>query len=247
MDTSKFPTRFARTAAFYGDDGFAAIRSARVTVIGLGGVGAHAAHALARSGIGELTLIDFDKVTATSLNRHPVAGPADLDKGKAIVMADFLALTCPDTKVLVREAFYNFDTADELLGDRPDYVIDAIDSRGPKASLLEYCANQSIAVVCSMGASARHDINLVRVDDLADTHRCPLARQIRRMLRRRGVTTGITCVYSTEEAPDVLPPEQETDFWQGRPRNTLPSQISIPGTFGYTAAAVVLQGIADNA
>jgi tRNA threonylcarbamoyladenosine dehydratase len=246
LETDHYPERFARTVAYYGEKSFATIRKARVMVIGLGGVGSHAAHALARSGVGALTLVDFDKITPSSLNRHPFAGPDDVDQDKADVLAKYLTRSCPDTSITIVKAFFETEAAKMLFEKRPDYVIDAIDSRGPKVALLEYCAKNGLPVVSSMGASARRDVGLIRVNDLFKTHGCPLARQVRKMLRKRGITGGITCVYSIEPAQEVLPPEQEADFWRGRIRNTLPSQISIPGVFGYAVAGAALQGIADS-
>jgi tRNA A37 threonylcarbamoyladenosine dehydratase len=233
--------RFERTRDLFGVEQFAKIRDSRIAVIGLGGVGSHAALALARSGVGELLLVDFDRVTASSLNRSPFAGPQDLGRYKVEVAQEALALTCPDTQINVRREFCHEETLDELLVPEPDGIVDAIDSLNPKVTLLAYCAWRKLPTFSSMGASARRDSTKVRTGDITDTEVCPLARQVRKMLRRRGVDSGITCVYSVEVPSPPLPPDLEDwSYDRGRIRNRLPSQMSLPGIFGYTLAALVL-------
>ncbi|NOQ22019.1 MAG: hypothetical protein GQ565_05130 [Candidatus Aegiribacteria sp.] len=129
--------RFDRVVDSLGRDSFLAVRRADVTVIGLGGVGCHAAAALARSGIGILRLVDFDKLTETSLNRNPIAGSWDCGGYKVDIVADQLRGTCPDTRVETITEFFHSDTADSILKPVPDAVVDAIDSLNPKTSLLE--------------------------------------------------------------------------------------------------------------
>ena len=128
FSASERPERFGRLVDYYGEEGFRRVRTARVAVVGLGGVGSHAALALARSGVGGLRLIDFDLVTATSLNRSAAAGPADVGRPKAEALAEQLARTCPDTAVEVRLAFCDAETALALLAPPLDWAIDAIDS-----------------------------------------------------------------------------------------------------------------------
>ena len=234
--------RFDRTRELLGDEVFARLRAARVTVVGLGGVGAHAALALARSGLGALTLVDCDLVTPTSLNRSPVALPRDVGRPKAQVLAENLAESCPDTSVEALALFVHYDTMAAVLDSRPDAVADAIDSLNPKAALLESCAGRGIPVASSMGASGRTDPSAVRTGDLSETRGCPLARHLRRYLRRRGVTGGIRCVWSVEPADGpVLPPDLEgLPQERGRLRNRLPSSIVMPGIFGYALAGLVI-------
>lgn len=233
--------------AFYGEAGFARIRRARVAVIGVGGVGSHAALALARSGIGELDLIDADQISASSLNRFPAARPQDVGRPKTEVLANHLRETCPDTVVSGRQGFVDGASVKALLDPRPAGVIDAIDGLKPKIDLLEFCARADLIVVSSMGASGRRDFGKLRVDDISETHECPLARRVRRFLRRRGIERGITVVYSIEKGPEVLPPDsEEPGAWRGRPRNVIPNQISMPGIFGYALAGVLLDRLAEG-
>ena len=242
----QFQRRFDRVVDFFGRDSFGALRRADVAVIGLGGVGCHAAAALARSGLGSLRLVDFDKLTETSLNRNPMSGPADCGGYKVDIVADQLRRTCPDTRVKALKVFFHSDTADSILTPVPDAVIDAIDSLNPKAALLEYCVEQGIPVFSSMGASGRRDPAHVRTGDISQTRCCPLAKQLRKYLRKRGITSGIPCVYSTEPAGDhSLPPDMDDLIFQrGRVRNRISSLIVMPGIFGYTLAGMVLDYLA---
>jgi tRNA A37 threonylcarbamoyladenosine dehydratase len=232
-----YPARFARLVDLHGAAGFARIRAARVTVVGLGGVGSHTAHALARSGVGRLVLVDFDRVTESSLNRNPLAGPDDVGRLKIEVIARELARTCPDTEVATIELFVDAATVARALDPRPDFVADAIDSVGPKTALLAHCVRAGVPVASCMAASARRDIGRIRVADLAETAGCPLARRVRKGLAGQGIRRGIACVFSDEPAPPPLPPDEA-----GRKR--LPSQIALPGAFGYALAACVLDALA---
>ncbi len=237
--------RFARLVDYYGAEGFARVRGARAAVIGLGGVGAHAAVALARSGIGALLLVDFDLVTASSLNRSPAAGPEDVGRPKVDVLAAHLARTCPDTRLETRREFCHAETVAGLLAPPPDVVLDAVDSLAPKLALLAHCVGAGLPVVSSMGASSRRAVTGLRTGDLAQTRVCPLARRVRAGLRRRGIDGGIRCVWSEESGGEVLPPDAADRLYErGRARNRLPSQISLPGMFGYALASLALERLA---
>lgn len=240
--------QFMRTVDMLGHDGFERLRHAFVVVAGLGGVGSHAAVALARSGIGRLRLIDFDEVTYSSLNRHAVALPEHVGEPKAEVTSRFLKRIHTRLEVETSRAFFDNETSDELLSGEPDYVIDAIDSLSPKVTLLHTCFVRRLEVVSSMGASAKTDPSKVRVAPIFETQGCPLARHVRKRLRRRGVTGGITAVYSLEAGHDPLPPDDvEPRLDRGRIRNRLPSLATIPGIFGYALASVVIEDVAAPA
>ncbi len=237
----EIPARFARTAALYGSRAFARIRAAHVTVVGVGGVGSHAALALARSGVGGLHLIDFDHVTPSSLNRFPFAGEAEIGRIKVEVMAEHLARFCPDTRVRVSAVGFDALISGELLSPLPDLVVDALDNVTAKVDLLAACVERAIPVASSMGAAARRKGGEVRVDDLAATRGCPLARTVRGRLRARGITTGILCVYSIE------PPGGRVETAAGAAgRPPLPSAIAVPGIFGYALASAALDRIAEG-
>ncbi|HPF70351.1 MAG TPA: tRNA threonylcarbamoyladenosine dehydratase [Candidatus Krumholzibacteria bacterium] len=249
--------RHYRTVLFYGEDGFARIRAGHVTVFGLGGVGGHAALNLARSGIGRLTIVDFDTVSESSLNRSAFAGPADVGRPKTEVLAEHLARVCPDVEVRPVAAFCADESLPDLLPlegpDRPDLVIDAIDSLNPKVGLLVWCREHGLPVIASMGAAGKGDVAAVCTGDLFLSTGCALARHVRARLRRRGVRDGIPAVWSVEvgdevrhgaakEIGDEAPAPQE----RGRVRNTLASQMSIPGVFGYALASLALDHLAGR-
>jgi tRNA A37 threonylcarbamoyladenosine dehydratase len=239
------PRQFSRTVDLLGPEGFARLARSFVVVAGLGGVGSHAALALARAGVGGLRLIDFDRVTETSLNRHAVALPGDVGELKTRVVGRQLALLNPALRLDEREAFVDGDSAPDLLAGAPDHVIDAIDSLTPKVLLLRACLDLGLPVVSSMGASAHTDPTLVRIGPLEETRVCPLARQVRKRLRRLGEIRGVTAVYSLEPALDPLPPDDVDErLDRGRVRNRLPSLSTLPGVFGYALASVVIREVA---
>lgn len=237
--------RFDRVRDLYGDAGFARIRDAGVFVAGAGGVGSHCAVALCRTGVGRLVLCDFDRVTVTGLNRSALFAPGDVGRGKAEAGADALSRLCPDTVVSFREEFIHGDSLPDLLPEGCGLLVaDAIDSMNPKAELLSWCLDRGIPVYSSMGASGRRDPSAIRIGSLWETRGCPLARQLRRYLRKRCVTGSVECVYSTEQAMKPLPPdESDALFARGRVRNRLPSLMTMPGMFGYALAQLVLDGV----
>lgn len=154
------------------------------------------------------------------------------------------------TEVELSTAFIAADTLDQVFAGPPNLVIDAIDSLGPKTTFLEGAVSRGLPVIASMGASSRTDPAKIRVGDLSETSVCPLARHLRKWLRRRGVDQGITAVYSVEPPRAQLPPDdQEQPLERGRARNRLPSLSTLPGIFGYTAAneAILrLSGLTDG-
>ena len=220
-----------------------------MTVIGLGGVGAHAAVNLARSGIGAVHLVDFDKVTDSSLNRSPFAEPADIGRLKTDALHDYLIRVCPDTAVTVTEAFCGDDTLPRLVPGDPgcDLVIDAIDSLNPKVALLAWCVEREIPVITSMGAAGKRDVGQVRTGDLSESTICPLARKVRSRLKRRGILGGIAAIWSIEKAqahrpgqPKEIDQEPAAAPDGTRERHTLASQMTLPGVFGYGLASLAL-------
>ena len=240
--------RFRRVCDFYGSQGFERIRSAMVLVAGLGGVGSHCALALARSGIGRLVLVDFDVVSPSSLNRNPVLDLSMVGRQKTSCMEEVLKNLCPDTTYITQDVFVNFESLQSgLVPDTATAVADAIDSLNPKTQLLEYCVNRRIQVYSSMGAAGRADVSMLRTGGIESSGGCPLARRVRKYLRRRGIDRGITCVWSTEEPMLHMPPDDEPrPVPMGRIRNALPSLITMPGVFGYTLAQLILDGIAQG-
>lgn len=202
---------FQRTELLLGQVGYARLRGASVAVIGLGGVGSYAAEALARSGVGHLTLVDFDRVCLTNLNRQLHATRETVGEPKAELMAQRVRAIDPRCEVRGLAAFYGPDTEPEIL-DRPyDAVIDAIDHMASKLHLLETCVRRGIPVFSAMGAGGRLDPTRVRVSDLAATRVDPFAKIVRKQLRARGITSGVRCVW-TDEPPNDLDAEVQAGF-----------------------------------
>lgn len=195
--------QLARNRVFLTDDGLAELRSAFVIVVGCGGVGSHAAAALARSGCSNLRLIDFDQVTLSSLNRHAVATLADVGSPKVHCIRRRLEHITPWTHFDCRNELFGESTAAAQLapdanGQEPTYVIDAIDNIDSKVALLNYCHKNEIPVISSMGAGCKSDPTRIFIGDISASTDDPLSKSTRRRLRALGVKEGIPVVFSTE-------------------------------------------------
>lgn len=261
-DAYRLHRRFDRMGRLVGDDGMKALFASHVMVIGLGGVGSHAAEALVRSGVGHVTLVDFDKVCITNTNRQLQAMKGKVGKYKATVLAERLRKINPQANVVDEISFYNEPNSEELLGLGPDYVIDAIDNVTAKCHLLATCRKRGIPVVSSTGASGRMDPTSIKTADLSDTRIDPLAATVRKLLRQnydfpREGEFGIPSVYSVE--PIAMPVELHYDEGKGfrcvcpggannfhscENRNVIYGTAGfVTGTFGLTCASLVVRGL----
>ncbi|MDX9800447.1 MAG: tRNA threonylcarbamoyladenosine dehydratase [Spirochaetia bacterium] len=233
--------RFSRLTQLIGEDKFSQLSGKHVSVIGLGAVGGFAAEALARCGIGHITLADFDLIAVTNINRHIGALDCTVGRAKVDVIKERIAGINPECTVNALKIFAHIETFPEIFKDKPDIIIDAVDSLGPKIELLSWAVENSIEIVSSMGAALRTDPSKIKTADISETDVCPLAKNLRKYLRRRGITNGITCVYSDEipEKKALRRPESESekeDFIRGRERNILGSYPVITAIFGLLAA-----------
>lgn len=196
--------RFDRMGRLVGDQLMKKFFNTHVMILGLGGVGSWAAESLARSGFGKITLIDHDEICITNANRQLHALQGLVGKKKAEVMAERLRKINPQADIVVKTVFYNKDTSDALLADRPDYVVDCIDNITAKTFLLNECRIKNLKVITSCGASAKIDPTRIKISDLSQTQVDPLAHSLRKILRQeynfpRGREKfGIPCVYSDE-------------------------------------------------
>ena len=238
--------QFDRTIRLLGNDAVEQLGRAKVAVFGLGAVGSFVTEALARSGVGFLRLVDFDRVEPSNLNRQLYALHSTLGQKKAKTARDRVLDIHPECRVEICDAFVNAESLDTLLSDDLDVVVDAIDGLNSKVNLLVAARQMNLDVVSSMGAGGRTDASLIRTGDISETQVCPLARVVRRRLHRRGVFTGIRCVYSLEvpaRSPDAtLLPDQASDAsvedtGHGRQRPPIGTIPWIPGIFGLTLAA----------
>ena len=233
--------RFTRTQLLVGERCFTQLQSAHVAVVGLGAVGGYAVEGLARAGIGKLTLVDFDEIQVSNINRQIYALESTLGKPKAVVARDRVLDINPKCAVSSLNLFADEQTISQIIEEKPDILIDAIDSLNPKIQVLKVSYAAGITTLSSMGAALRTDPSMIRIDDISRTRHCPLARHVRKRLRKFDIEQGITCVYSTEqvrfeyeqpEPRDSLLPHAD----RGRERCTLGSLPTLTALFGLTLA-----------
>lgn len=251
--------QLARNRVFLTDEGLSKLRNAFVIVVGCGGVGSHAAAALARSGCGKIRLIDFDQVTLSSLNRHAVATLADVGTPKVACLQRRLEQIVPWTQFDARNQLYDESTSESQLepwegtGQAPSFVIDAIDNIESKVALLAYCHANNLPVISSMGAGCKSDPTRVFIGDISASTDDPLSRSTRRRLRLKGVKSGIPVVFSAEKtAPGkaTLLPLPEEQYQKGSVNELgvlpdfrvriLPVLGTMPAVFGLCVANHVM-------
>ncbi|SHG95004.1 tRNA A37 threonylcarbamoyladenosine dehydratase [Thermosyntropha lipolytica DSM 11003] len=193
------PGYFTRTELLIGKENMEKIAKASVMVIGLGGVGSYAAEAVARAGVGNIILVDHDKVVESNINRQLPALTSTLGRLKVEVMGERIKDINPDVNLRIISLPYNEDTSSEILKGTLDYVIDAIDSLPDKLHLIKTCLGNKIPIVSSMGTANRLNPQFLKIGDISQTRICPMARKIRRELRKEGIFKGLPVVYSEEE------------------------------------------------
>ena len=198
--------QFSRTQMLLGGAAMERLSRARVAVFGVGGVGGFAAEALVRSGLGAIDLIDDDRVCLTNLNRQIIALRSTVGKHKADAMADRLRDINPNARITAHKLFYMPDTAEQIDLAQYDYVVDAVDTVTAKLELITRCKALGVPIICALGAGNKLDPTMLRVADLFETSVCPLARVLRREVRRRGIDR-LKVVFSTE--PPMRPQEDE--------------------------------------
>jgi tRNA threonylcarbamoyladenosine dehydratase len=256
--------RFDRSARLFGDQALRALSQARVVVFGLGGVGGFAVEGLVRSGVGHLTLVDFDLVCVTNTNRQLQATVSGVGKSKAKLLAERCLAINPDVKVDAVVEFYREELSAQLLSGPIDFVVDAIDNVKAKLHLLNACVTRQIKVVSSMGAAGRVDPTAIRVDDLCETHMDPLAKDVRKLLRRNyqldtAKPTGITTVYSIEPRRQPFDlhydeatggfmcvcPQGDNAFHSCEHRNQIDGSAAfVTSVFGMNMAGVIVRHLA---
>ena len=247
--------RFSRTELIIGPHGLKKLKDSTVAVFGLGGVGSYAAEALCRAGIGRLVIVDFDDICLTNVNRQLHALDGTVGKAKALVMAERLRLINPDAEIVPYKDFYAADNSDFFLSQQYDYVVDAIDHITSKLHLIRTCTDKGIPIISSMGAAAKLDPTQIRVADISETHKCRLARTMRKLLKKQGIAKGVKVVFSTEEyrEPEVkdggckgnciCPNKDEQRFSCEHRRIILGSISFIPSIFGLTMSGVVVNDL----
>jgi tRNA A37 threonylcarbamoyladenosine dehydratase len=222
-------------------------------ICGIGGVGGYAAEALGRAGVGHITLIDFDDICLTNVNRQIHALSSSVGKSKVDVMAARLSDINSAATITPVKAFFSSENAEQLLAPQPDFVLDAIDHFTAKAFLITSCIQKGIPVISSMGAANKLDPTKIEVSDISATRNCRMARSMRKILKNSGITSGVQVVYSTELHRELAPtnsngcgtdcicPNREEQTFRCEHRRVILGSISyIPSIIGLTMAGAVI-------
>lgn len=236
-------SRFMRTEALLGEENFKRLQNSSVMIVGLGAVGGYVLEALARSGIGHLILVDFDKVEESNINRQILALGSTIGQKKSELAAKRVKDINPDCKVEVRDMFVNAETLTELLEQKVDMVVDAIDSLNPKCGLMQALTEKQIPFISSMGAALKTDTTSIKLQTLDKTKNCPLAKFIRKRLKHRGCDLHkIWCVSSDEvvSVPESALFMEDKPSDGGRQRHTMGSLPTVTAIFGLTIANEVI-------
>lgn len=188
----------SRSELLFGKEGIEKIRRAHVVIFGVGGVGSYAAEAIARGGVGKITLVDFDTVSPSNINRQLPALHSTLGQKKTVVMAERMRDINPEAEIIAVDAFCTPENADLLVPEKADFVVDAVDTVSAKIAIIETCKKRGIPVISCMGAGNKLDPTKFVVTDIYKTSVCPLCRVMRREMRKRDIES-LAVVYSTEE------------------------------------------------
>ena len=214
LQDDEYDRRFAGVAKIYGDDSFHHYENSHVMVIGIGGVGSWAVEALARTGIGEVTIVDMDVVAASNINRQLPAMTTTLGREKIEIMAERCRAINPRIKVNLIDDYLTPENVKEILAGKPDIILDCIDDVKAKFALMLHCRFNKIPLIISGGAGGKLDPLKIRVADLSKTEQDPMLAKLRAQLRAKGICKkpkekfGITCVYSIDNpfsSADVCP------------------------------------------
>ena len=243
------PDQFSRTQLLFGPEAMEKLRTSRVAVFGIGGVGGYAVEALVRSGIGELDLIDDDRVCLTNLNRQLHATRKTVGQYKVDVAAERVREINPDCRIHTFRTFFLPDTRDQFDFSQYDYIVDCIDTVTGKLEIISRAKTLKKPVISSMGAGNKVDPTKLKVADITRTSVCPLARVIRNELKKRGIKR-LKVVFSTEK---VIPPQENPDDnfedtpgaqRKGTPKKQTPgSNAFVPSAAGLMIAAEVIKDL----
>lgn len=261
IETGGYEHRFGGLFRLYGQPAMEALRQAHVLIVGVGGVGSWVGEALARSGIGQLTLVDWDDICFSNTNRQIHAMTGTAGRAKVDILAERIRLINPDCKVTPIREFYTDQNADRLITEDLSYVVDAIDRKNAKIHLITHCRQLGVPVIVSGGAGGRVDPSKIQTADLRDSRNDPLLAQIRKQLRRNLGLRGqhkkkfnIPCVFSAEEIryphpdggicfekPAVGDGPRQLDCQFG-----FGSAAFVTGSFGFAMAARVINDLVSG-
>lgn len=231
---------FSRTELLLGEEGIEKLKHASVMVFGVGGVGSHCIEALARCGVGKLILIDNDTVSLTNINRQAVAFHSTVGKYKTEVMKKIILDICPEIEVKTYERFVLTDNLDDILAEKPDYIVDAIDTVTAKLALVQEAQKRGIPIISSMGTGNKLHAELFEITDISKTSVCPLCKVMRKELKAREIY-HLKVLYSKEKPIDTS--ERATREDAGA-RRSIPGSISfVPPVAGLLIAGEVVRDL----
>ncbi len=228
-----------RTGLIIGDEGIEKLKNSNVIVFGVGGVGSFAAEAIARAGVGNLTIVDFDDVDITNINRQLPALHSTVGKYKVEVMKERILDINPNINIKAIRDVYNKDTSESILTENYDYVVDAIDMVTSKIHLIETCNSKGLEIISSMGMGNKLDPTKIVVTDIHKTSMCPLAKVMRKELKDRKIKK-LKVVYSTEQ-----PKELKQKIMNGK-KITPGSTSFVPSVGGLIIASVVINDLLNK-
>ena len=232
---------YSRTELLIGEEGIERLKKSSVIVFGVGGVGSHCIEALARSGVGKLILVDNDTVSLTNINRQSIAYHSTVGQYKTKIMKERIHDICPDIEVVTYEMFVLPENIEELFQEKPDYIIDAIDTVTAKIALVKLAKEKEIPIISSMGTGNKLHPELFEITDIYKTSVCPLCKVMRKELKTRGIKK-LKVLYSKEQPVDTS--GRETKEEKGK-RRALPGSISfVPPVAGLIIAGEVVRELA---
>lgn len=230
--------RFLRTSYLLGEESIKKLNSSHVAVFGIGGVGSFVCEALARAGVGFFTLVDKDTVSKSNINRQIIALENTVGLPKVEVMKERILQINPSAKIECKKIFYSKETADEIDFSRFDYVVDAIDTVSSKLLIIEKCSRSNTEIISSMGTGNKLCPEKLQIADIKKTSVCPLARVVRREVRKMNIDS-LKVLYSTEEPVDTLVKVFDRDS-----KKAIPGSVSfVPSAAGLLIASTVAKDL----
>lgn len=240
---------FSRSELFWGSDFQELLSKKHIVIVGLGGVGSFACEALARIGIENFTLIDFDKVTASNMNRQLYALNSTLGEKKTALAKKRCEDINPNAKIRVIDEFYSQKLNDRIFDSKPDFVVDAIDTMRSKIELLEFCHKNKIPIISSMGAGNRINPECLKTADLKDItpNKCVFSKNIIYQLKKRGITEGLPFVISEEPPAKVPKIENVERVGDIEFKKITPASVSfVPPVAGYIMAGYIIRSFLNE-
>lgn len=239
--------QFSRTQLLLGQPAMKSLSESRVAVFGVGGVGGYVCEALVRSGVGHFDIIDNDTVCLTNINRQIIATQRTIGRDKVDVMKERMLEINPEADIRIHKCFFLPENADEFPFSEYDYVVDAVDTVTAKIALVMKCKEEGVSIISSMGAGNKLDASAFRVADIYKTNVCPLAKVMRRELKKRGVKK-LKVVYS-EEQPLKAASDMEDSFLEDKEASpgldpTTKGRRATPGSVAFvpSVAGLIIAG-----